>query len=94
MVYNESRRLNKTLNFKSEAEIVKLMIEAEIKAHQIGEGKDGTISQLEKFYKEVELMIVSHQYIPSYPRTIVDGWDFNSELGKQLLGLYAMYKKL
>lgn len=74
MVYNESRRLNKTIKFKKDAENVKNKLEYEIKAHKLGEGKDGTINQLEKFYKEIELMIDSQSFIPSYPRAIVDTW--------------------
>jgi|GEM_PF-3170576 hypothetical protein len=94
MVYNEPRQLNKTLNFIKEAEKVKTRLEFEIKAHKLGQGKDGTISQLENFYKDIELMIESKSHVPSYPRAIADSWDFNSELGKQLLELYDEYKKL
>ncbi|MGE6754665.1 hypothetical protein ACQKFO_14650 [Rossellomorea sp. NPDC071047] len=94
MVYNEPRQLNKTVNFIKKAEKVKLNLECEIKAHKLGQGKDGTISQLENFYKDIELMIESKSHIPSYPRAIADSWDFNSELGKELLDLYEKYKKL
>ncbi|WP_332651818.1 hypothetical protein [Lysinibacillus sp. 54212] len=94
MVYNEPRKLNKTINFIEKADKVKMKVECEIKAHKLGQGKDGTISQLENFYKDIELMIESKSHIPSYPRAIVDSWDFNSELGKQLLDLYEVYKKL
>jgi hypothetical protein len=94
MVYNETRQLNKTLNFIKEAERVKMRLEFEIKAHKLGQGKDGTISQLENFYKDIELMIESKSHVPSYPRAIADSWDFNSELGKHLLELYEEYKKL
>lgn len=94
MVYNEPRKLNKTVNFIEKAEKVKMKVECEINAHKLGQGKDGTISQLENFYKDIELMIENNSYIPSYPRAIADSWDFNSELGKQLLDLYEIYKKL
>ncbi|MEK4083775.1 hypothetical protein [Psychrobacillus sp. FSL K6-1415] len=94
MVYNESRRLNKTLKFKKEAENVKIKLESEINAHKLGRGSDGTINQLENIYKEIELMIESLNYIPSYPRVIVDTWDYSSELGKQLLDIYEIYKTL
>ncbi|MEH7235652.1 hypothetical protein [Bacillus sp. JJ1562] len=85
MVYNEPRQLNKTVNFIKEAEKVKMQLEFEINSHKLGQGKAGTISQLENFYKDIVLMIESKSHIPSYPRTIVDTWAFNSELGKQLL---------
>ena len=54
----------------------------------------GTISQLENFYKDIELMIESKCYIPAYPMVITDSWGFNSELGVQLLDLHELYKKL
>ncbi|WP_416147660.1 hypothetical protein ACM26V_15645 [Salipaludibacillus sp. HK11] len=94
MVHNEPRRLNKTLNFIKEAEKVKIKLDCEIKAHKLGQGKVGTISQLENFYKDIELMIESKSHIPSYPRVITDTWDFNSGLGIKLLDLYEFYKKL
>lgn len=94
MVYNESRRLNKTVKFKNEAENVKIKLESEINAHKLGKGRDGTINQLENICKEIELMVESLNYIPSYPRAIVDTWDYSSELGKQLLELYSIYKSL
>lgn len=94
MEYNESRRLNKTLKLNKEAENVKNKLESEINAHKSGKGRDGTINQLENIYKEIELMVESLNYIPSYPRVIVDTWDYSSELGKQLLDLYEIYKKL
>lgn len=94
MVYNEPKQLNKTVNFIKEAEKVKTKLEYEIKAHKLGQGKDGTISQLKNFYKDIELMMECKTYTPSYPRVIADSWDFNSELGKQLLNLYEKYKKL
>ncbi len=94
MVFNESRRINKTLTFINEAEEVKKKLSAEIKAHSEGVGKEGTIHQLELFYNDVEKMIESQSHIPSYPRVIVDTWDFNSELGNQLLALFEAYKNL
>lgn len=94
MVYNEPRQVNKTVNFIKKAEIMKMKLENEIKAHKLGQGKDGTIIQLKNFYKDIELMIESNSHKPSYPRAIADSWDFNSELGKQLLDLYEIYKKL
>ncbi|WP_332651506.1 hypothetical protein [Lysinibacillus sp. 54212] len=94
MVYNEPRKLNKTVNFIEKAEKVKMKVECEIKAHKLGQGKDGTIGQLRNFCKDIELMIESKSHISSYPRAIADSWDLNSELGKQLLDLYEVYKKL
>jgi hypothetical protein len=85
MVDNEPSLLNNTLNFIKEAEKVKIKLEYEIKDHKLGQGKDGTISQLENFYKDIELMIESKNHLPSYPRVITDTWDLNSKLGMQLI---------
>ncbi len=94
MVYNEPKRPNKTLDFINKTEKVKMKLKSEINAHKKGQGKDGTVNQLEKFYNEMEQMVEFKNHIPSYPRAIVDTWDINSELGKQLLELYEAYKKL
>ncbi|UJW57910.1 hypothetical protein HXZ66_11075 [Bacillus sp. A116_S68] len=94
MVDNEPSLLNNTLNFIKEAEKVKIKLEYEIKDHKLGQGKDGTISQLENFYKDIELMIESKNHLSSYPRVITDTWDLNSKLGMQLIDLYELYKKL
>ncbi len=47
-----------------------------------------------KFYDEIETMLKTPNFVPSYPRIIVDMWDFNSKLGERLLNLYDMYKKV
>ncbi|MEI3613630.1 hypothetical protein [Pseudogracilibacillus sp. SO30301A] len=51
MVYNESRRFNKNLNYIKKAEKVKMKLDCEIKAHKLGKGKDGTVPQLKKYIK-------------------------------------------
>ncbi|MCK0473850.1 hypothetical protein [Halalkalibacter sp. APA_J-10(15)] len=94
MAYNKSRQGNKTLSFIKKATIVKKQLEGELNAHKLGQGKDGTINQLEQFYQDIERMIESESHSPIYLRVIVDTWDYNSELGKQLLDLYELYKDL
>lgn len=94
MVYNRSRQLSKTLNFAIEAENIKEKLHIELKAHQLGRGRDGTINQLKIFYKDIEIMIENKGYVPTYPRVIVDEWSYESELGKQLLDFYESYKEL
>lgn len=34
------------------------------------------------------------QYVPSFPRFIVDSWDFNDSLGLELLKLFELYKRM
>ncbi len=36
----------------------------------------------------------SNQFLPSYPRFIVDSWDFSDSLGIELLKFYEIYKKI
>ena len=36
----------------------------------------------------------SNQFLPSYPRFIVDSWDFSDSLGIELLRFYELYKKI
>ncbi|GAU76355.1 hypothetical protein [Fusibacter sp. 3D3] len=36
----------------------------------------------------------SNQFVPSYPRFIVDSWDFSDSLGIELLKFYELYKKI
>lgn len=94
MVSNKPERINKTSHFNIEAEKLKLRITSEMNAHKLGQSKDGTLSQLELIYKDIELMIETKSHKPSYPMVITDSWDYNSELGIQLLDLYERYKKL
>ena len=57
-----------------------MKLASEISAHKSGQGKDGTIRQLENFHSEIEQMVESKAFIPSYPIAIVDTWDFTSNL--------------
>ncbi|MPM65191.1 hypothetical protein SDC9_112083 [bioreactor metagenome] len=36
----------------------------------------------------------SNQFLPRYPRFIVDSWDFSDLLGIELLKFYELYKKI
>ena len=72
-------------------------INKEIQAHNNGTGTNGTISQLENMLNELnkmKLIMNPNTFIPYYPRTIVDSWDFNSELAKKLLDIADEYSKL
>ncbi|MFD1337147.1 hypothetical protein ACFQ4N_16515 [Oceanobacillus iheyensis] len=90
MVYNEYS----SLEFMEKAEKAKEKIQHEINIHKLENSKDSIIDQLENINKDIELMIISKNHSPSYPRMIVDYWDFQSQLGKELLELYELYKEL
>ena len=34
------------------------------------------------------------EYMPSFPRFIVDSWEFNDSLGRELLELFELYMKI
>lgn len=36
----------------------------------------------------------SNIFLPSFPRFIVDSWDFSDSLGIELLNFYELYKKI
>ncbi|BDG32649.1 hypothetical protein [Parageobacillus thermoglucosidasius] len=97
MVYNQPGRSDKTIEFLEMAEKIKIEVIKEITAHNNGKGKDGNITQLRKILDEVKKMstiLCPNNYTPSYPRIIVDSWDYNSKLGELLLDFYELYKKL
>ncbi|CAH0345751.1 hypothetical protein [Bacillus sp. CECT 9360] len=97
MVYKQLGRSDKTLKFITLANKTIKEIEKEIIAYQNNNGKDGNLPQLEKILLEVKQMLdlqSPKRYMPSYPRTIVDSWDYKSILGNMLLELNDLYKNL
>jgi len=72
-------------------------IERDIDAHKKGLGENGTEMQLIQILEQVKKMrsiFDSKVFAPSYPRMIVDSWDYNSTLAKKLLDLEEEYKKV
>lgn len=54
------------------------------------------IQQLETIIKELEQMKNiknANLYIPSFPRFIIDSWDYNDSLGIELMNLFEIYRK-
>lgn len=49
--------------------------------------------QLRSILDEVERMMETKHLAIYYPRTIVDSWDFDDELGSELLELADLYKQ-
>ncbi len=51
------------------------------------------LTQLKGILDELEKML-NNKYLPlSYPRIIVDSWDFQDKLGMELLDLAELYKR-
>lgn len=74
-----------------------LHIEQEIEAHRKGMGSVGTETQLIKILAQVKRMkeiMDCKIFVPSYPRIIVDSWDYNSPLTIELLALVTKYEKV
>jgi len=42
----------------------------------------------------MKLIMNPHEFMPYYPRVIVDSWDFTSKLAIKLMNLADEYKKI
>jgi len=76
---------------------VKKRVENEIELHRSGKGTDGNIRQLKNIYRQLNLMekfMNVKEFRPTYSRMIVDSWDYNSELGIELLNVLKIYNTL
>lgn len=100
MVHKRLEQINRALTNKQQNLInaidnITSDIQKEVDAHRKGMGKDGTIGQLEQISIELDKMksiMNINTFLPNYPRTIVDSWDFSSELGLRLLEIADEYK--
>lgn len=96
MVRNGSIKSSRTIKFESKAEDIIKKIKDEINEHRNNRVNYSSEAQLEKFINEVNKMLdvpTSKDFTPSFPRAIVDSWDFNNTLGLELLDLFELYKK-
>ena len=50
--------------------------------------------QLQTILTELQKSNTQKNIILSYPRIIVDSWDYSDQLGMELLGLAELYKKI
>jgi len=69
------------------------MISAEIEMVNKGLSKK-SIFQLHTILNELYLMESTKRLIVSYPRLIIDSWDYSDSLGDELLELAQQYKKI
>ena len=82
-------------NFENKYSELVLVVKREIEMVEIGESKK-SIQQLRTIINDMGKMNEARntkQFMPSFPRFIVDSWDFNDSLGLELLKFYAAYKK-
>ena len=75
---------NSELQQKIEVEIVKV---------KEGQSKRNMV-QLQTILTELQKSNMQKNVILSYPRIIVDSWDYSDQLGMELLGLAGLYKKI
>ncbi|CYU60420.1 hypothetical protein [Streptococcus suis] len=60
--------------------------------------KKNHVMLLNLVVSEVSLLVKSletkEEISPSFPKVIVDSWDFDDDLGSELLELYQLYKRI
>lgn len=60
--------------------------------------KQNHVMLLNLVVSEVSLLVKSletkEEFSPSFPKVIVDSWDFDDDLGSELLELYQLYKRI
>ena len=64
----------------------------EIECVKKGQSKKNYV-QLSNILEELERMLNNKSLTLYYPRIIVDSWDFNDDLGIELLDLAKLYKR-
>ena len=68
-------------------------IELEIEKVKVGQSKKNMV-QLQTILTELQKSNMQKNVILSYPRTIVDSWDYSDQLGMELLELAELYGKI
>ncbi len=67
-------------------------VKAEMESVKKGQSKKN-YEQLSNILEELEKMMNNKCLALCYPRIIVDSWDFNDNLGLELLDLAELYKR-
>ena len=68
-------------------------IELEIEKVKVGQSKKNIV-QLQTILTELQKSNTQKNVILSYPRIIVDSWDYSDKLGVELLELAELYRKI
>lgn len=82
-----TERLNKKNN-----ELQKKVI-SEIEKVKVGQSKKN-ILQLQTILNELQNSDKKKDMTLSYPRIIIDSWDYSDQLGNELIELAELYKKI
>lgn len=72
---------------------LKSKVQTEIQNVQLGLGVKN-ISQLKTILNELNLMKENPNIHVTYPRIIIDSWDYSDQLGLELIELSDLYKKV
>ena len=68
-------------------------IELEIEKVKVGQSKKNMV-QLQTILIELKNSNRKKNVILSYPRSIIDSWDYSDQLGVELVELAELYKKI
>ena len=80
-------------NFNKRNSKLQQKIELEIEKVKVGQSKKNMV-QLQTILAELQKSNMQKNVILSYPRIIVDSWDYSGELGVELLELAELYRKI
>ena len=80
-------------NFNKRNSKLQRKIELEIEKVKVGQSKKNMV-QLQTILAELQKSNMQKNVILSYPRIIVDSWDYSDELGVELLELAELYRKI
>ena len=97
MVHQQFGRSINPLKFEGKGNQLNNKIDSVINNHKSGIDNLSSERQLGKIKLEINKMIEvksSREFTPSFPRIIVDTWDFNTGLGTELLSFFELYKKV
>ena len=80
-------------NFNKRNSKLQQKIELEIEKVKVGQSKKNIV-QLQTILAELQKSNMQKNVILSYPRIIVDSWDYSDKLGVELLELAELYRKI
>ena len=80
-------------NFNKRNSELQQKIELEIEKVKVGQSKKNIV-QLQTILIELQASSRQRNVTLSYPRIIIDSWDYSDQLGMELLGLAELYKKI
>ncbi len=80
-------------NFNKRNSKLQQKIELEIEKVKVGQSKKNMV-QLQTILAQLQKSNMQKNVILSYPRIIVDSWDYSDELGVELLELAELYRKI